>query len=111
MTIKHLSGYTDKELKKLNSVDIPIWERRESWRSPAVILILIGYLTYYIFLSIVWILKWTLFSWIWPFAEWQFLCDIGLHKYRVTKETSYNTTFTCKICKKEKIKSNSDAIF
>lgn len=96
--IKHLKGFTEKELKKLNP-DIPIWKRREVLLSPLVIPIGVGYMIYFIFYAINWIIKWSLLSWIAPFIDWRYFCNIGFHKYRAKYPGS--ETYKCKICNKE----------
>lgn len=105
MAIKHLPGFTDKEIKKKNP-DVPIWKRREVLLSPLVIFVGLGYGLFGITVAIIWILKWILFSWMAPFVEWKWLCKIGLHKYRLQSNGMHGRLYKCKICKNDMIVSN-----
>ena len=99
MAIKHL---TPKSMKELQRIDVPIWKRRESWRSPLVIFILIGYGIYYTFFGIFWISKWIILSPIIPFVYSKKLCNIEMHKWRVTHAYSNSTQYECLVCQKKK---------
>ena len=105
MAIKHLKPYTNKELKKLNP-DIKFWKRREVLASPLIILVVFGFVIYYIGYGFGWVFKWTFLSWLAPFFDWPWLCEIGLHKYRFKKEENGTWSsdtykiYECKICKK-----------
>lgn len=106
MAIKHLPGFTPKELKKLNP-DIPIYERREAWLSPLCIPLGIGAAIYCVFYGLFFIFKWLFLSWIVVFIDNKWFCSINLHKYRKISESTYRTEYKCKICNKEKSISNS----
>lgn len=105
MAIKHLPGFTPKELRKKNP-DIPIWKRREILFSPLVILVGIGYAIFGIGYGIFFAIKWLIFSWVAPFFNWEFFCKIGFHKYRKKGRGYTSTEYICKICKKEMAISN-----
>lgn len=96
--IKHMPGYTSKEMRKLNP-DIPIWKRREALLSPLIIPIGIGYIIFAILYGIYWLIKWTLLSWISPFIYSPLLCKMGFHKYRAKHPGS--DYYECRICQKE----------
>jgi uncharacterized membrane protein len=93
MSIKHLKPRTIEELETY-----PFWKRSEAWKSPLAILLVIGYVIYGFFYGIIWVLKWLIFSWMRPFSDSIFFCNISFHKYREIKP-HYKT---CIICNKEK---------
>jgi len=110
MAIKHLPGFTPKELKKLNP-DIPIYERREAWLSPLAIPMAIGGAILFICYGVFFIFKWIFLSWMVTFIDWKWFCKIDFHKYRKTVDSSgwvsNKNKYECKVCKKEKFISNN----
>ena len=99
MAIKYLEG---RNIKEILPPETPIWERREVWRSPLVIFVLIGYVIYGISYGIFWAFKWIFFSWISPFSNSLFFCKIGFHKWRYIGTDQSYETYVCKRCIKEK---------
>jgi len=88
--------------------DIPFYERREYWRSPLAILLIVGYIIFGILYALSWILKWVLFSWMRPFSNSKLFCQMGFHKYRddkgANKEDDYSSHYICRICGKTKVR-------
>ena len=93
MAIKHLSGYSKKELKKLNP-DIPVWKRKELIQSPFIIFIGLGYVFAGIFFAVFMIIRFLFLSPIRGFTDAKWLCKLGVHKMRKYDHNSE----CCKIC-------------
>ena len=56
---------------------------------------IIGFIIY----GLLWLLKWALISWIYPFFNWKGFCKIGFHKYR--KKYLSSDTYICRVCGKQ----------
>lgn len=98
MAIKHLTGYSKEEIRDKINPKVPIWKRKEAWRSPLAFIFIIGYVIYGIGYAIFWLLRFILFSWMRPLTKSTWLCKIGLHRWRFLRSNIDYTFWYCESC-------------
>lgn len=98
MAVKHLPGYSKEEIRDKMSIEIPIWQRKEAWKSPLALIFIAGYIIYGIGYAIFWILRFILISWMRPLTKSTWLCKLGLHRWRYLRRSQEYTYYYCECC-------------